>query len=163
MSHGEPVADWMKPSLIVSLKFSKSSGRLAPVVSASVGMRCCVTCKLSGRLSASEGGEDAVCMDGSVQASLVILSEEHWEWLTQQCRRDSQTCRALVYRHSCIVFALAWFYQRISLPAAVELESEHSLLSFSLFQSDAQLTLWASKTVYVRDMTGLWSALPLIR
>lgn len=81
-------------------------------------------------------------------------------WLAQQRRLNFQTCRALVYRHSCIVFALAWFYRRISLPPAVELESEHSLLSFSLSQRDI---LWASKTAYVRDMTGLWAVFPLIR
>lgn len=71
----------------------------------------------------------------------LVMSAVHGGWLTQQCRREFQTCRALVYRHSCIVFALAWFYHRISLPPAVELESEHSSLSFSLSQRDTKLIL----------------------
>lgn len=59
----------------------------------------------------------------------VMLSEEHWGRLAYT---TMQTCSALVYRHSCIVFALAWFYHRISLPPAAEMESGHSSLSFSL-------------------------------
>lgn len=66
--------------------------------------------------------EYSINMHGWLQVSLVMQSEECLGCLIQLCRRDSQTCRELVYRHSCIVFALAWFYRRISLPPAVELE-----------------------------------------
>lgn len=75
-----------------------------------------------------------------------VWRASRWGRLAQQCRLNAQTCRALVYRHSCAVFALAWFYHWIYLPAAGELESEHSSLSLSLSERDTQLILWASKT-----------------
>ncbi len=162
----------MHPSLIVS-QFSEAYGRLdrawplAPSICASAGMQCCVM-----SYGSEQKGYGLVMIvkiyiylyAGPLSYHVYSIEDGLHNNADETLRlSDSQTCRALVYRHSCTIFALAWFYHRISLPPAVELESEHSSLSFSLSQRDTQLILWASKIVYVRDMTGLWPALPLIR